>query len=292
MNNDEIKKELLNEENNEQEKNPVEEYVQKLNEERQKMISGAPVQNAAERPDFLLPQFKNVEEQAKSYKELQALQTKQAQELAQLKKSAQEDAQKNSFNQQMAMLNESALAEQQRINALYNAEINNLRMALQMGKISEMEAAQCVAQLKNFTNARLQKLNYDFKNACIQCEQPLDMVSPREYFREDLKTKNYLEPVSEFLEKNYNKLSKNELEGIKNLVLTLENSLRDEILNENQLSSENTNYRNSLASATNLNPQSSAEKIYTLEEIKNMKPDEFRKNQQAILEQFVAHKIK
>lgn len=292
MNNDEIKKELLNEENNEQEKNPVEEYVQKLNEERQKMISGAPVQSAAERPDFLLPQFKNVEEQAKSYKELQALQTKQAQELAQLKKSAQEDAQKNSFNQQMAMLNESALAEQQRINALYNAEINNLRMALQMGKISEMEAAQCVAQLKNFTNARLQKLNYDFKNACIQCEQPLDMVSPREYFREDLKTKNYLEPVSEFLEKNYNKLSKNELEGIKNLVLTLENSLRDEILNENQLSSENTNYRNSLASATNLNPQSSAEKIYTLEEIKNMKPDEFRKNQQAILEQFVAHKIK
>ena len=227
MNNDEFKNEILNEENLEQEKNPVEEYVQKLNEERQKMISGTPVQKTDGRPDFLLPQFKNVEEQAKSYKELQALQTKQAQELAQLKKFMQDDTQKNSFNQQMAMLNESALAEQQRINALYSAEINNLRMALQMGKISEIEAAQCVAQLKNFTNARLQKLNYDFKNACIQCEQPLDMISPREYFQEDLKTKNYLEPVSEFLEKNYNKIPKKELEGIKNLVLTLENSLRE-----------------------------------------------------------------
>ena len=36
--------------------------------------------------DFLLPQFNSIEEQAKSYKELQALQTKQAQELAKYKK--------------------------------------------------------------------------------------------------------------------------------------------------------------------------------------------------------------
>ncbi len=98
MNNDEIKKELLNEENSSQEKNPVEEYVQKLNEERQKMISGTPVQNEPVRPDFLLPQFKNVEEQAKSYKELQALQTKQAQELAQLKKSVQSETQSETYN--------------------------------------------------------------------------------------------------------------------------------------------------------------------------------------------------
>ena len=94
------------------------------------------------------------------------------------------------------------------------------------------------------------------------------------------------------MEKNYKKLSKNELDGIKNLVKVLENSLRDEILNENRLSDENEVYRANLTSATNLNPQVSAEKIFTLEEIKNMKPDEFRKNQQAILEQFVSHKIK
>ena len=290
MNNDEIKKELQNEE--EKETNSVEEYVQKLKEERQKMISGTPVNKEEEKPDYLLPQFKNVEEQAKSYKELQALQTRQAQELAELKKLAQADIQKDTYNQKLAEINQKAILQQKMINDIYNAELNNLRMALQMGKISEREAVECVAQLKNFTNTKLQSLNYEFQNACTQCGQPLDMVSPKEYFQEDLKTRNYLEPVCEFLEKNYKKLSKSELDGIKNLVASLENSLRDEILNENQLSDENASYRRSLASATNLNPQSFAEKIYTLEEIKNMKPEEFRKNQQTILEQFVAHKIK
>ena len=71
-----------------------------------------------------------------------------------------------------------------------------------------------------------------------------------------------------------------------------ENSLREEILNENQLSKDNETYRNNLTSATNLNPQTSAEKIYTMEEVKKMKPEEFRKNQRAILEQFVSHKLK
>ena len=213
-------------------------------------------------------------------------------ELAQLKKSVQTDAQKDIYNQKLAKINQKAIMRRQEINDIYNAELNNLRLALQMGKISEKEAVQCVSQLKNFTNAKLQELNYGFQSACAQCEQPLDMISPKEYFQEDLKTRNYLEPVCEFLEKNYKKLSKSELEGIKNLVGTIEKSLRDEILNENQLSAENVSYRQNLASATNLNPQSSVEKIYTLEEIKNMKPEEFRKNQQTILEQFVAHKIK
>ena len=291
MSNDEIKKELQ-EEVKEQEVNPVEEYVQKLNEERQKMISGNVMPKEQARPDFLLPQFKNVEEQAKSYKELQALQTKQAQELAQLKKIAQEDSQKNAYNQKIAQINEIAISRQREINDIYNQELENLKIALRFGKISENEAIRCVAQLKNFTQNKLQELNYNFKNACSQCEQPMDMVSPSEYFQDDLTSKNYLAPVCEFLEKNYKKLSKNELGEIKNLVLTLENSMRNEILNENQLQNENENYRMNLTSATNLNPQTNAEKIFTLEEIKNMKPEEFRKNQQTILEQFVSHKIK
>ena len=292
MSNEEIKKELVVQEQEKKDTNPVEEYVQKLNEERQKMISGAPVFKQEEKPDFLLPQFKNVEEQAKSYKELQALQTKQAQELAQLKKIAQVDNQKNIYDQKIADINKKAVVKQQQIKDIYNQEMNNLRMALQLGKISTAEALKCQAELKNFVQNKLQELDYEFQNECIKCEQPLDMLSPREYFKEDLASRNYLEPVCEFLEKNYKKLSKSELEGIKNLAATLENSLRKEILNENQLSTENENYRMNLTSATNLNPKTSSEKIYTLEEIRTMKPEEFRKNQQAILEQFVAHKIK
>ena len=292
MNNDEIKKELNEDIPNEQEVNPVEEYVKKLNEERQKMISGTPLQSVEEKPDYLLPQFKTIEEQAKSYKELQSLQTKQAQELAQLKKSAQSNNQISAYNQQMADINKKAILRHEQIKNIYNQEMNNLQIALQLGKISETEAVNCAAQLKNFTQNKLQELDYDFKNACSKCEQPVDMVSPKEYFQEDLASKNYLAPVCEFLEKNYNKLSKSELDGIKNLLASLENSLRDEILSENKLSNENENDRMNLTSATTLNPQSNAEKIYTLEEIRNMKPEEFRKNQQTILEQFVAHKIK
>ncbi len=292
MNNDEIKKEIQDDEQKAQEINPVEEYVQKLNEERQKMISGTPMPQAEEKPDYLLPQFKNIEEQAKSYKELQALQTKQAQELAQLKKSALSNTQAQNYNQQMADINKKAILRQQQIKNIYNQEMSNLQMALQLGKISEAEAVNCVAQLKNFTQNKLQELDYEFKNACSKCGQPLDMVSPRDYFKDDLATRNYFEPICEFLEKNYDKLSKSELDGIKNLVGAMETSLRDEILNENLLSSENENYRKNLTSATNLNPQTNVEKIYTLEEIRKMKPEEFRKNQQAILEQFVARKIK
>ena len=292
MKENENKEEINKDENNEKTVNPVEEYVQKLNEERQKMISGKQVQTKEEKPDYLLPQFKNVEEQAKSYKELQALQTKQAQELAQLKKTAAAENQKSSYNMQLADINRNAIEKKRHLDNIYAREMDNLRLALQMGKITEAEAARCVGELKNFVNNKLNELNYQFQNACQNCGQPLDMVSPTEYFQEELKTKNYLSPVCEFLEKNYKKLSQKELGEIKNLVNTLENSLRDEILNENRLSAENETYRANLASATNLNPQSVAEKIFTLEEVKNMKPDEFRKNQQAILEQFVSQKIK
>ena len=68
--------------------------------------------------------------------------------------------------------------------------------------------------------------------------------------------------------------------------------MREEILKEKVLNGENENYRKNLNSATNLISNSNNEKVYTLEEIKKMKPEEFRKNQKAILEQFVARKIK
>jgi len=122
--------------------------------------------------------------------------------------------------------------------------------------------------------------------------QPLNMVSPKEFFQADMQIRNYLSPIIDFLENNYKQLPKNELESVKNLMQNLENSLREEILNETKLTQDNNNYRQNLYSTTNLNSQNFGEKIYTLEEIKKMKPDEFRKNQKTILEQFVAHKIK
>ena len=64
--------------------NEVEEYVKELKAEKEKKTEK---KKTVELPEFLLPQFKTVEEQAKSYKELQALQTRQAQELAKYKKN-------------------------------------------------------------------------------------------------------------------------------------------------------------------------------------------------------------
>ena len=184
MKENENKEEIKQEEKQEQ-INPVEEYVQKLNEERQKMISGTSVQNKEEKPDYLLPQFKNVEEQAKSYKELQALQTKQAQELAQLKKTAALENQKSSYNTIIADINRSALEQKQQIENIYAKELDNLRLALQMGKITEPEAVRCVGELKNFVNNKLHELNYQFQNACLKCEQPLDLVSRQNIFRKN-----------------------------------------------------------------------------------------------------------
>jgi len=271
--------------------NPVEEYVKKLNDEREKMISSNPVENE-QKPDFLLPQFKNIEEQAKSYKELQALQTKQAQELAQFKKEKELNEQKVDVQQQMNIIKKQEQIAKQNLNDMYLREMENLKMALKYGKISEKEAMNFVAQLRNFTVQKMQNLDFKYKDAYSKCGKNFDMISPKEYFQEDLLTKNYLSPICEFLEVNYKKMPKNELLGVKNLVDNLETSLRDEILNENRLAQENELYRQNLSSTTNLNPQTSAEKIYTLEEIKKMKPEEFRKNQQTILEQFTSRKIK
>ena len=273
MDNDD-KKELEQEEK----VNPVQKYVDELKKQKEDASGKTPLDV---RPEYLLPQFKNIEEQAKSYKELQALQTKQAQELAQFKKEKEANTQLNN----MQMPNNTDVIKQNLQN-MYVNEMNNLRMALQMGKISQKEAAVFSEQLKNFVAQKLQAVNYQMQNNCA------DMVSPKDYFQNDLAAKNYLVPICEFLETNYKKLSKKELDGVKNLVENLEKSLRDEILNDSKLSLENENYRQNLNSTANLNPQKMTEKIYTLEEIKNMKPDEFRKNQQTILEQFVARKIK
>ena len=268
----EEKKELKQEET----VNPVQQYVNELKKQKENVVA----QQAEDiRPDYLLPQFKNIEEQAKSYKELQALQTKQAQELAQIKKE------KDNVQAIQATISNSDVIKQN-INDMYINEMANLKMALSMGKISENEAAICAAKLRNFVAQKLQTLDLQTQNSCP------DMVSPKSYFQGDLASKNYLNPICEFLETNYKKMSKKDLDGVKNLAENLEKTLREEILNDSKLSEENENYRQNLNSTANLNPQNTAEKIYTLEEIKNMKPEEFRKNQQTILEQFVARKIK
>ena len=284
LNNDEF----LQQDKTEEKINPVEEYVNELKNSQK----NEEIVNDSERPDFLLPQFKNIEEQAKSYKELQSLQTKQAQELAQYKKKEALNAQKNSVYNKIEELKNQAKLHEQQIKEFYSNEINNLYAALQSGKISQQEAQKFAEELKTFVQEKLNVVANKFKNACSQCGQTLEMTSPRDYFQEDLVDKNYIEPICQFLEKNYKQLPKTELEGVKKLIENLEKSLRDEILNETQLNQENENYRKNLNSTTNLNPNTNTEKIYTLAEIKNMKPEEFRKNQKVILEQFAARKIR
>ena len=270
--------------------NPVEEYVKELKEKQAKEHSEQITENV--RPDFLLPQFKNIEEQAKSYKELQALQTKQAQELAKYKKNENLNVQNINAQQQLSLLQNQAALKKQQLNSFYLQEIDNLEKAVRFGKITPQEAKKNLAQLENLVLDNMQKLNSQYENSCSSMKETLNMVSPKEFFKNDVLTRNYLSPIIDFLENNYKKLPKNELENVKNLIQTLENSLREEILNETKLTQDNNDYRGQLYSTTNLNSQNLGEKIYTLEEIKKMKPEEFRKNQKTILEQFVARKIK
>jgi len=276
--------------NNSQQLNPVEEYVKELKEKQAKEKEEQLPETT--RPDFLLPQFKNIEEQAKSYKELQALQTKQAQELAKYKKNENLNVQNLNAQQQISLLQNQTNLKKQQLNTFYMQEVENLEKAVRFGKISPQEAKNHLAQLENLVLNNMQKLNSQYEHASASMNNSLNMVSPKEFFQNDVSTRNYLSPIIDFLENNYKKLPKNELESVKNLIQTLENSLREEILNETKLIQDNNDYRGQLYSTTNLNSQNLGEKIYTLEEIKKMKPDEFRKNQKTILEQFVAHKIK
>ena len=283
---------LNNKETNKDEQlNQVEEYVKEL-KEQQEIKKTREKEEEISAPEYLLPQFKNIEEQAKSYKELQALQTRQAQELAQYKKAEELNSKKALATKQITDLKKQASLEEAKLKEIFLNEQNNIQLALSAGKITKEEAQKYALQLKNFIQEKLATLNANFENSCSQCGQVLNMASPKEFFKDDLMTRNYLEPICDFLEKNYKTLPKEELEGIKNLVLHLEKTLKDEILNEKKLSQENETYRKNLTSTTNLNTQNNAQKIYTLEEIKKMKPEEFRKNQKAILEQFAAHKIK
>ena len=281
------KDEFSQQETIEEKINPVEDYVNEL-----KTKDAEKESVNSERPDFLLPQFKSIEEQAKSYRELQSLQTKQAQELAQYKKDEAMKAQKKSAYDKIADLKEQAKSQEQELKEFYSNELNNLSAALQAGKITQQEAQKFAGELKSFVQEKLNILANQFKTACSKCGQTLDMTSPRDYFQDDLADKNYIEPICQFLEKNYKQLPKAELEGVKKLIESLEKSLRDEILSETKLNQENENYRKNLNSTTNLNPNTNTEKIYTLAEIKDMKPEEFRKNQKVILEQFAARKIK
>ena len=279
-----------NDNNQNQQVNPVEEYVKELKEKQAKERGEQITENV--RPDFLLPQFKNIEEQAKSYKELQALQTKQAQELAKYKKNENMNVQNINAQQQLSLLQNQAALKKQQLNSFYLREIDNLEKAVRFGKITPQEAKKNLAQLENLVLDNMQKLNSQYENSCSSMKETLNMVSPKEFFQNDVLTRNYLSPIIDFLENNYKKLPKKELENVKNLIQALENSLREEILNETKLTQDNNDYRGQLYSTTNLNSQNLGEKIYTLEEIKKMKPEEFRKNQKTILEQFVARKIK
>ncbi|MCQ2957379.1 MAG: hypothetical protein MJ180_00590 [Candidatus Gastranaerophilales bacterium] len=199
--------------------NPVEEYVKELKEKQAKEKTETSKTDV--RPDFLLPQFKNIEEQAKSYKELQALQTKQAQELAKYKKNDEMNVQ-----QQMSFLKEQADFKKQQLNAFYMKEVANIENAVRFGKITPQEAKGYMAQLENLVLNNMKNLATTYNDALSSNEQTLNMVSPKSFFQDDMKTRNYLTPIIEFLENNYKKMPKAQLEGVKNLISNLENSLR------------------------------------------------------------------
>ena len=90
---------------------------------------------------------------------------------------------------------------------------------------------------------KLQCIASEFQKSYSKCNETLNMTSPKEFFKDDLLTRNYLEPICDFLEKNYKTMPKVELEGIKNLVAHLEKTLKEEILNEQKMLQENENYR-------------------------------------------------
>lgn len=275
----------------EEEINEVEKYVKELKSKNEKEDKQQE-QKQVELPDFLLPQFKNIEEQAKSYKELQALQTRQAQELAEYKKAEELNSKKNLANEEIANLKRQASSQEAKLKEIFLSESKNLELAVQSGKITPKEAQVYAEQLKTFIKTELENIANNFKTSCAKHEENLNMTSPKEFFKDELSMKNYLQPVCEFLERNYKTMPKSELEGIQKLINHLEKTLKEEILNDKQLAQENELYRKNLSSTTNLSPQSSTQKTFTLDEIKKMKPEEFRKNQRVILEQFAAHKIK
>lgn len=275
--------------NTTQDTNPVEEYVNRLKEEANKKKNS---QSQVATPEYLLPQFKTIEQQAKSYKELQALQTKQSQELAKYKQLVNMQNDKSSFKGMLSAIDNRNASEQNKINELYKKEFANLQSALNSGKITKQEANLYAQQLNTFINNKLTDLHSQYKSACEKCGSELNMLSPKDYFQNDISIKNYIAPISEFLETHYKKMTKTELDAVKNLISDFEKSLREEILNEISLNQQNEAYRNNLSSATNLSAQNVGEKIYTLSELKKMKPEEIRKNQKAILEQFTARKIK
>ncbi len=242
--------------------------------------------------DFLLPQFGSIEEQAKSYKELQALQTKQAQELAKYKKQNNLELKRQEIKSNLEKLDKDFNFQNDRIKSVYLEELKKLENAYRSGKINSRQKMQFLEDLNNYFSSQLQDLQSLYKDTTQKYSQLLDLAAPQEFFAQDQANSNVYPLISEFLETNYRQLPKQDLENIKTLVGNLREVLREEILKELEVEKQNENYRKSLTSATSFSPETGHEKIYTMSEIKSMKPEEFRKNQNVILEQFASKKIK
>ncbi len=242
--------------------------------------------------DFLLPQFSSIEEQAKSYKELQALQTKQAQELAKYKKQNNMELKRKEIKSNLDKLEEDFNFQNNQIKSVYFDEIKKLENAYRAGKINSRQKMQFLEDLNNYFSSQFQNLKSLYKDTAQKYSKLLDLAAPQEFFAQDLTKSNIFPIISEFLEANYCQLPKQDLENIKSLIGNLREVLREEILKELEVEKENENYRKTLTSATSFSPETGQEKIYTMSEIKAMKPEEFRKNQKAILEQFASQKIK
>lgn len=264
-----------------------------INNEKEKLEKEnvAPIQEKPEY-DFLLPQFSSVEEQAKSYKELQALQTKQAQELAKYKKQNNLELKRKEIKSNLEKLENDFNFQQDRIKTVYFEEMKKLENAYRSGKINSRQKMQFLDDLNNYFASQFQNLKSLYQDTSQKYSQLLDLATPQEFFAQDQTSSNVYPLISEFLENNYHQLPKQDLENIKSLVGNLREVLREEILKELEVDKENENYRKSLTSATSFSPETGHEKIYTMSEIKSMRPEEFRKNQNAILEQFASNKLK
>ena len=86
--------------------------------------------------DFLLPQFNSIEEQAKSYKELQALQTKQAQELAKYKRQNDLQLKREEIKSNLEKLDKDYNFQNDKIKSVYFNELQKLENAYRSGKIN------------------------------------------------------------------------------------------------------------------------------------------------------------
>ncbi len=256
-----------------------------------KTENSEPIQEKIEY-DFLLPQFNSIEEQAKSYKELQALQTKQAQELAKYKKQNNMELKRQEIKSNLEKLESDFNFQNNNIKAVYFEEMKKLENAYRSGKISSRQKMQFLEDLNNYFTNQFQNLKSLYDDTAKKYSQLLDLAAPQEFFAQDQTNSNVFPIISEFLETNYHQLPKQDLENIKTLVGNLREVLREEILKELEVEKENENYRKTLSSATSFSPETGQEKIYTMSEIKSMKPEEFRKNQNVILEQFASKKIK